>query len=83
MLLIVAGTCKQVEKFEASLEAFQEGGNVVAVANGLDVLRLILKAYMELIMRKDEAIVPATTSLFQKDLSIMYHPVLRAKCGTL
>jgi hypothetical protein len=38
---------------------------------------------MELIMRKDEAIVPATTSLFQKDLSIMYHPVLRAKCGTL
>jgi dTDP-4-amino-4,6-dideoxygalactose transaminase len=27
---------EQVKQFEAGLEAFQEGGSVVAVANGLD-----------------------------------------------
>lgn len=54
---------EQVKQFETSLEAFQEGGNAVAVANGLDALRLIFKAYIELgIMKEgDEVIVPANT----------------------
>jgi len=53
----------QVTKFEANLEAFQEGGNAVSVANGLDALRLIFKAYLELgVMQEgDEVIVPANT----------------------
>lgn len=54
---------EQVKQFESGLEAFQEGGNAVAVANGLDALRLILKAYIEMgIMKEgDEIIVPANT----------------------
>jgi dTDP-4-amino-4,6-dideoxygalactose transaminase len=54
---------ERVKKFEQDLEFFQEGGNVVAVANGLDALRLIFKAYIELgIMQEgDEVIVPANT----------------------
>ena len=54
---------ERVKKFEQDLEAFQEGGNVVAVANGLDALRLIFKAYIELgvIQEGDEVIVPANT----------------------
>jgi dTDP-4-amino-4,6-dideoxygalactose transaminase len=54
---------ERVKQFEAGLEAFQEGGNVVAVANGLDALRLILKAYIELgfMQEGDEIIVPANT----------------------
>jgi dTDP-4-amino-4,6-dideoxygalactose transaminase len=54
---------EQVKQFEAGLEAFQEGGYAVAVANGLDALRLILKAYIELGFMKegDEIIVPANT----------------------
>ncbi len=54
---------EKVKQFEGSLEAFQEGGNTVAVANGLDALRLIFKAYIELgIMQVgDEVIVPANT----------------------
>ena len=54
---------ERVKQFESSLEAFQEGGNAVAVANGLDALRLIFKAYIELgIMQEgDEVIVPANT----------------------
>jgi dTDP-4-amino-4,6-dideoxygalactose transaminase len=54
---------EKVRQFETSLEDFQEGGNVVAVANGLDALRLIFKAYIELgIMQEgDEVIVPANT----------------------
>ena len=54
---------ESVKKFEQDLEAFQEGGNVVAVANGLDALRLIFKAYIELgVMHEgDEVIVPANT----------------------
>lgn len=54
---------EQVKQFAAGLEAFQEGGNAVAVANGLDALRLILKAYIELgfMQEGDEIIVPANT----------------------
>ena len=54
---------ENVNKFEKSLEIFQEGGNAVAVANGLDALRLIFKAYIELgIMQDgDEVLVPANT----------------------
>lgn len=54
---------EQVKQFEKSLEVFQEGGNAVAVANGLDALRLIFKAYIELGLMKegDEVIVPANT----------------------
>jgi dTDP-4-amino-4,6-dideoxygalactose transaminase len=53
----------RVKQFENSLEAFQEGGNVVAVANGLDALRLIFKAYIEMgfMLPGDEVIVPANT----------------------
>ena len=54
---------ERVKKFEQDLVNFQEGGNAVAVANGLDALRLIFKAYIELgIMQEgDEVIVPANT----------------------
>ncbi|WP_339657182.1 DegT/DnrJ/EryC1/StrS family aminotransferase [Flavobacterium frigidarium] len=54
---------EKVKEFETGLEAFQEGGHAVAVANGLDALRLILRAYMELGLMKegDEIIVPANT----------------------
>ena len=54
---------EKVKQFETGLEAFQEGGNAVAVANGLDALRLIFKAYIELgfMQEGDEVIVPANT----------------------
>ena len=54
---------EQVKQFENNLEVFQEGGNAVAVANGLDALRLIFKAYVELgfMQEGDEVIVPANT----------------------
>lgn len=54
---------ERVKQFESSLETFQGGGKAVAVANGLDALRLILKAYIELgIMKEgDEVILPANT----------------------
>ena len=54
---------ERVKQFEANLEAFQEGGNAIAVANGLDALRLIFKAYIELgfMEEGDEIIVPANT----------------------
>jgi dTDP-4-amino-4,6-dideoxygalactose transaminase len=54
---------ERVKQFERKLEDFQEGGNAVAVGNGLDALRLILKAYVELgiINERDEVIVPANT----------------------
>jgi dTDP-4-amino-4,6-dideoxygalactose transaminase len=54
---------ERVCQFEKKLETFQGGGNAIAVGNGLDALRLILKAYIELgIMKKgDEIIVPANT----------------------
>lgn len=53
----------EVKAFEGNLESFQEGGNAIAVANGLDALRLIFKGYIELgIMKEgDEVIVPANT----------------------
>lgn len=54
---------EQVKQFENNLEVFQEGGSAVAVANGLDALRLIFKAYIELgfMQEGDEVIVPANT----------------------
>jgi len=54
---------EKVKQFENSLEDFQNGGHAVAVANGLDALRLILRAYIELGVMKegDEIIVPANT----------------------
>lgn len=54
---------ERVKEFEKKLEIFQEGGNAIAVANGLDALRLILKAYIELgfMQEGDEVIVPANT----------------------
>ncbi len=53
----------RVKQFESNLIAFQGGGHSIAVGNGLDALRLILKAYIELgIMKEgDEVIVPANT----------------------
>lgn len=54
---------ERVKQFENNLESFQQGGNVVAVANGLDALRLIFRAYIELgdFKEGDEVIVPANT----------------------
>jgi dTDP-4-amino-4,6-dideoxygalactose transaminase len=54
---------ERVKQFEINLETFQEGGTAIAVGNGLDALRLIFKAYIELgIMNEgDEVIVPANT----------------------
>jgi dTDP-4-amino-4,6-dideoxygalactose transaminase len=54
---------ERVNQFETDLATFQGGENVVAVANGLDALRLIFKAYIVLgIMKEgDEVIVPANT----------------------
>ncbi|WDF62900.1 DegT/DnrJ/EryC1/StrS family aminotransferase [Flavobacterium sp. KACC 22763] len=54
---------ERVKEFEKNLETYQGGGNAVAVANGLDALRLIFKAYIELgVMQEgDEIIVPANT----------------------
>ncbi len=60
----------QNQKFEAKLAAFESSEtvavrpeNVVAVGNGLDALRLILRGYIEtgVIQRGDEVIVPANT----------------------
>jgi dTDP-4-amino-4,6-dideoxygalactose transaminase len=54
---------ERVKHFETELTVFQGGENTIAVANGLDALRLILKAYIKLgIMKEgDEVIVPANT----------------------
>ena len=54
---------ENVKQFENNLEIFQGGGNAIAVANGLDALRLIFKAYIELgfMQEGDEVIVPANT----------------------
>jgi dTDP-4-amino-4,6-dideoxygalactose transaminase len=54
---------ERVNQFEQDLVSYQEGGNAVAVANGLDALRLILKAYIEMgyMQGGDEVIVPANT----------------------
>lgn len=60
----------QNQKFEAKLAEFESSDamrvrpeNVIAVGNGLDALRLILRAYIEtgFMQRGDEVIVPANT----------------------
>ncbi len=54
---------KEAEEFEKEYSGFLNTRHCIGVANGLDALRLILKAYMELgIMKEeDEIIVPANT----------------------
>lgn len=53
----------EVKKFEKSLCTYIQTSNSIGVANGLDALRLILRAYIEMgVMSKgDEIIVPANT----------------------
>jgi len=54
---------ERVRQFESNLKSYTGLNNCVGVANGLDALRLILKAYMEMGFMKegDEVIVPANT----------------------
>jgi dTDP-4-amino-4,6-dideoxygalactose transaminase len=54
---------EEVKKFENSLTNYCGANYAIGVANGLDALRLILKAYIELgILREgDDVIVPANT----------------------
>ena len=54
---------KELENFEQSYALFCEVKHCLGVGNGLDALRLIFKAYIELgVMQKgDEVIVPANT----------------------
>ena len=54
---------EQVKRFETSLANYIGVKHAIGVANGLDALRLILKAYIELGVMKegDEVIVPANT----------------------
>lgn len=54
---------ERAARFESDLAGFIGVKNAIGVANGLDALRLILKAYMQLgIMAEgDEVIVPANT----------------------
>jgi dTDP-4-amino-4,6-dideoxygalactose transaminase len=54
---------KELENFEQSYADFCHVKNCLGVANGLDALRLIFKAYIEMgVMEKgDEVIVPANT----------------------
>ena len=53
----------EVKNFEANLSTYIGSPNAIGVANGLDALRLIFKAYLELGQLKfgDEVIVPANT----------------------
>lgn len=53
----------RVKQFEANLASYLGVKHAIGVANGLDALRLILKAYLELgVMQEgDEVIVPANT----------------------
>lgn len=53
----------QVKSFEKNLAQYIGSPNTIGVANGLDALRLIFKAYLELGQLKvgDEVIVPANT----------------------
>ncbi len=53
----------QVKSFEEKLAAYTGAPNAIGVANGLDALRLIFKAWLELGQLKvgDEVIVPANT----------------------
>jgi hypothetical protein len=54
---------ERVKSFEQNLAKYIGVKNAIGVANGLDALRLILKAYIELgVMQEgDEIIVPANT----------------------
>ena len=54
---------KELDRFEKKYATFCGVGNCLGVANGLDALRLIFKAYLELgVMDKgDEVIVPGNT----------------------
>ncbi len=54
---------ENVKQFEKSLCEYTNSKHAIGVANGLDALRLIFKAYIEMgIMQKgDEVIVPANT----------------------
>lgn len=53
----------EVKNFESNLANYIQSPNAIGVANGLDALRLIFKAYLELGQLKvgDEVIVPANT----------------------
>lgn len=53
----------RLKRFEANLAAYIGVQHAIGVANGLDALRLILRAYMEMGFMKegDEVIVPANT----------------------
>ena len=53
----------RVAAFESELKTYNGSENAIAVANGLDALRLIFRAYIELGVMKpgDEVIVPANT----------------------
>ena len=63
--MIQAGICwaDEVSEFEKEYAKFLNVKHCIGVANGLDALRLILKAYIELGYMKegDEIIVPANT----------------------
>jgi dTDP-4-amino-4,6-dideoxygalactose transaminase len=54
---------EEVRNFEQHLKEYTGSPNVVCVANGLDALRLILRAYIEMgvMQKEDEVIVPANT----------------------
>ncbi|MFN4915162.1 MAG: DegT/DnrJ/EryC1/StrS family aminotransferase [Sphingomonadales bacterium] len=54
---------KEIETFEKSLARYNGIENIIGVANGLDALRLIFRAYLELgvLQEDDEVIVPANT----------------------
>jgi dTDP-4-amino-4,6-dideoxygalactose transaminase len=54
---------ERVATFEKNLAQFNNSKHVIGVANGLDALRLILKAYIDLgvMAEGDEVIVPANT----------------------
>lgn len=54
---------RELQDFERAFAAYCGAGHCIGTANGLDALRLIIRAYMELgVMREgDEVIVPAHT----------------------
>jgi dTDP-4-amino-4,6-dideoxygalactose transaminase len=54
---------KEVANFEKNFQNFVGSNHAIGVANGLDALRLIFRAYIELgVMKKgDEVLVPANT----------------------
>jgi dTDP-4-amino-4,6-dideoxygalactose transaminase len=54
---------EQVKSFESEYAAYSGSKYCIGVANGLDALRLIFKAYLEMgyMQENDEVIVPANT----------------------